>query len=448
LQKLNRKIKVYQNKIRSKVQAQLNKKGQIISMTGLYGNKTVMDDIYNLQKKIINLKVQRQQYQLQNDIQVKELHKLNAAFNNLPKNIIMLARLKRKKKAKEQFFLTVNKMQTRQLLKKKTQFGRGQIINRSSVPGMPVAPDKRAYLLIGFIIGCLLGAGFVIVRDAFDNTIDSSILHKKFNENVPDIPLLAVIPELKRYLAKGQQIGNMTGQSGKRLVNSLIVHTKSTSPAAEAFRRLETSITHLNPDAPLKMLNITSSVKGEGKTTIAANLAITMAESGKNILLIDGDFHRPKLHRIFGRSRKPGITEILFDHYSLDEVIHPTSIPDLYLLTSGSKPSNPSAILKSDKLHNLITEVKQRYEYVILDSAPIGSMDSSIFVEQADGTLITCRFRKTQRGDLNRTIYWLNMMDANILGTVLNGYKADKGTDYYYGTSYYNAYYSDYYEET
>jgi uncharacterized protein involved in exopolysaccharide biosynthesis len=215
LRRLNRKIKDYQNKIRSKVQAQLNKNEQFISMTGLSGNNTVMNDIYNLQKKVINLKVKRQQYQLQNNIQKKELNKLNASFDNLPANIIALARLKRNKKAEEQLYLTVNQMQTKQLLKKKTQFGRGQIINRGSVPGMPVAPNKRAYLLFGFIIGCLLGAGFVIVRDTFDNTIDSSILHKKFNENVPDIPLLAVIPELKKYIPKGQKVGTMIGQNGE-----------------------------------------------------------------------------------------------------------------------------------------------------------------------------------------------------------------------------------------
>src|SRR5699024_5813429 len=148
-----------------------------------------------------------------------------------------------------------------------------------------------------------------------------------------------------------------------------------------------------NPDADLKNIAVTSSGKGEGKTTASSNLGVVMAEAGQKVIIVDTDLRRSRIHEVFGISRTPGIVDVLFKNISLNDAIKPTIVPNLSILTTGQKSPNPSAIIKSDSFMNLIKKLEDRFDRVIIDTAPFGIIsDASAFMAKTDGVVLVSRF--------------------------------------------------------
>jgi len=231
----------------------------------------------------------------------------------------------------------------------------------------------------------------------------------------------------------------------QKVSTSLVCLLNTISGASESFRRLESNILHSNPDTDFKSLLVTSTIKGEGKTTIAANLAVIMAEADQRVIVVDTDLRRPQLHNMFGLERSPGIVDVLFDDLLLEEAIKPTVVPNLSVLCAGKRPPNPSAITKSTRFLDLIGELKQQYDRVILDTAPFGIItDSASFMKRVDGVVVVTRFGQTDTGELEHTLGQLDRIEAGVTGTVLNGFDAEQSSDQYYGSNHYKALYRDY----
>jgi capsular exopolysaccharide synthesis family protein len=442
LQTINRRIKEYQDEIRSQTQKLLSESDQYLGFLGSSGEGGgIAENVTKINQKLIELKVQQQQYQSQKKVLDEEIAQLNAVFDDLPANMTGLARLKRSVTINEELYLTVSKQYAEMSLWQQTQFGQGQLVDDGYIPDEPIEPNTLLYLMVGFVLGGILGVGYVFVKEGFNTTIDGTQKLKQFKA-----PLLAVIPDLQPYIDKeheGEE--TVTVQDDHEVSTSLVSLLNTISPAAEAFRRLESNILHSNPDTDFKSLLVTSTTKGEGKTTIAANLAVIMAEADKNVIVVDTDLRRPKLHEMFGLSRTPGVMEVLFEDVSLEEAIQPTVVENLKVLCAGKRPPNPSAITKSDSFLGLIGQLKQQYDCVILDTAPFGIItDSASFMKQAEGVVVVSRFGKTDIGELEHTLEQLHRIDAGITGTLLNGFDADKSSDQYYGSNHYKELYRDY----
>jgi|AntRauTorcE11897_2_1112592.scaffolds.fasta_scaffold05544_5 capsular exopolysaccharide synthesis family protein len=437
---LNRKIKDYEDEIRSLTDKLLGKSDEYIGFLGNQEGGNVAQNISDLNKKLIELKIDQQRYQAQEEVLSSEISKLNRVFDDLPENMIGLARLKRSVAINEELYLTISKQYAEMSLWQQTQFGQGQLVDEGYLPALPIEPSMKRYLFFGFMIGTILGVGFVFIKESFNTTIDGTQKLKQF-----EVPMLAVIPDLQPYIDNEHE-GKETKKVQEHRVSTHLVSLFDTiSPATESFRRLESNILHSNPDTSLNSMLITSTTKGEGKTTVAANLAVVMAEADQRVIVVDVDLRRPNLHKLFGLDRSPGIVDVLFENSSLEDVIKSTVIPNLSVLCAGKRPPNPSAITKSASFLKLIKQLEKQYDRVILDTPPFGIItDSSSLVSQTGGVVVISRFGKTKIGELDHTLKALERIDATVTGTVLNGFDSGKNSDYYYGNSYYKDFYGDY----
>ncbi|MCH3965049.1 MAG: CpsD/CapB family tyrosine-protein kinase [Clostridium sp.] len=212
------------------------------------------------------------------------------------------------------------------------------------------------------------------------------------------------------------------------------------APISEAYRTLRTNIQFSSFDKKIQTIMLTSSGPGEGKSTTASNLAVVMAESGSSTILIDCDQRKPKLHKIFFTSNQAGLSDVLADKIGFEDVVKDVGIENLSLLTSGTKPPNPAELLGSKKMGKFIEDLKNRYEYIIIDTPPIIAVtDAQLLSRYADGCLLVVASSQAERDAAVKAKQLLEKVNANILGTVLNKLEVrEKG---YYG------YYYSYYDE-
>lgn len=214
-----------------------------------------------------------------------------------------------------------------------------------------------------------------------------------------------------------------------------IVEKKPKSITAEAYRTLRTNIQYSSFDKEVRVIVVTSSEAGEGKSTTAGNLAISFSQAQKKTVMIDCDLRKPSLHKKFRISNMVGLSDLLKGRESLKEAVHKYN-DYLDILTSGKVPPNPAEMLGSRSMENLLEKLKEEYDMIIIDSAPLQAVtDAQILSRKADGTIIVVRAEKTKRDSVIQAKELLKKVDANILGIVLNGVEnIRKKYYYYYGT--------------
>ena len=214
-----------------------------------------------------------------------------------------------------------------------------------------------------------------------------------------------------------------------------IVDKKPKSITAEAYRTLRTNIQYSSFDKEVRVIVVTSSEAGEGKSTTAGNLAISFSQAQKKTIMIDCDLRKPSLHKKFRISNMVGLSDLLKGKESLKEAVHKYN-DYLDILTSGKVPPNPSEMLGSHSMENLLKRLKDEYDMIVIDSAPLQAVtDAQILSRKADGTILVVRAEKTKRDSVIQAKELLQKVDANILGVVLNGVEnIRKKYYYYYGT--------------
>lgn len=222
-------------------------------------------------------------------------------------------------------------------------------------------------------------------------------------------------------------------------LNNLISLNHPKAPISEAYRTLRTNIQFSSLDKNINTILITSAGPEEGKSTTISNLAITMAQANKKILLIDADLRKPKIHEYFGLNNSTGLTNVLVINKYLEDVVKKSTVAGLDILTSGPKPPNPSEILGSNSMKELLDEVKRKYDVILLDSPPVGLVtDPAILSAIVDGTILVVNFGKTSIQEAQRSKQLLENVNANILGVVLNKIsgKGNGCYNHYYYQSY------------
>jgi len=216
--------------------------------------------------------------------------------------------------------------------------------------------------------------------------------------------------------------------------SQLVTVTHPRSPVSEAYRQLRTNIQFYSLDHPIQTLLVTSPSPQDGKSTTVANLAVTFAETGRDVLAVDCDLRRPTLHRTFGVSNEGGLTALIREERSLTEVMLSTDVPHLRVLPSGPLPPNPSELLGSQRMERVIEALRDAADVVLFDSPPTVSVtDAAILGAKMDGVLLVVSVGKTKRDHVVRAKQLLNRVNAKVLGVVLNNVKFDGSLYRYYG---------------
>lgn len=218
----------------------------------------------------------------------------------------------------------------------------------------------------------------------------------------------------------------------KPLARKLVTSSNPQSIISEQFRTVRTNIKFSMPNRELKTLLFTSSSIGEGKSTIAANVAIAFAQEGKKVLLIDADLRKPTMHYTFLKTITPGLTNLLTSYWNLNQVVKESGINGLDLITSGPIPSNPAELLELTSMDMLITEVKEKYDLIIFDAPPVLSVsDAQVLASKCDGTILVVSSGSTEKVNVIKAKDVLQTSKANLIGTILNNYKIGKNHYYY-----------------
>ncbi len=290
------------------------------------------------------------------------------------------------------------------------------VVDPASAAAAPVSPDPKSNLAIAVLAGLVLGSALAVARDALDTTLKSP----ESVAAVTDAPLLGTI-----------------AYDGSARETPLISDLDSYDPRVEAFRVARTNLQFLHPGASSKVYTLTSSLPGEGKTTVATNLAISLAEGGQRVCLVEGDLRRPRATEYLRLESAVGLTTVLIGQLDLDDAIQPSAQPGLDMLSSGRTPPNPAELLQSEGTRTVLARLRERYDVVLIDAPPLLPVtDAALLANESDGAILVVRYGRTTVDQLEASVERLQAVGARPAGVVLNMVPARRGNVAGYGYGY------------
>ena len=307
-----------------------------------------------------------------------------------------------------------------------------RVVDQARMPQRPVAPNIPRYLEFALLIGLLGGTALVFGLEAIDTTVRTP----EQAESVSGLPTLAVIPleQPSDYPVTGISRTHLLNKVPikNRQIMPLVSHQKPRSEIAEAYRALRTSVLLSTASHPPRSILVTSPIPQDGKTTTSINLAIVLAQQGKRVLLIDADMRRPGIHVAFDLKDKLGLSNVLTGSSKISDVLHPTVQPNLFVIPAGPVPPQPSELLSSSAMQDLLLKWRDEFDHVIIDTPPVISVTDAVLLStQMDTVLIVIRSGQTTTAHVRRACNLLQSVNARVLGSVVNG--ADLASpDYYY----------------
>ena len=295
----------------------------------------------------------------------------------------------------------------------------------ASPPARPIKPRVLTNTLLAAVVGLLLAVGIAFLVEAMDDTI----------RNPGDVTHQLGLPVLGAIAKYDYEDDNP------------ITTTQPRAPVAEAFRSLRTNIQFASVDTPLRSILVTSPSPADGKSTVAVNLGVVLAQSGRKVVILDADLHRPKIHKIIRLANRRGLSDLFVQNQvNLDGAVQKTEIQNYYALTSGSLPPNPSELLGSGKMVDIIHQLEDQAELVIIDTPPLLAVtDACVLAPRVDGVLLIIKPGVTKLAACKQAVEQLRHVGAKILGVVLNEIEIKRSRYYYYHyRGYYYAYYDSY----
>ena len=317
------------------------------------------------------------------------------------------------------------------------------ILDWARVPFVPAKPNWQTNLMVSLLLGLMLGVGLVFLLELLDTSFKS----QEEVEAQLGVPFLGVLPIIEAgdqaSKAKNNRLKDKVGERQR----DLFVLKNPKGMVAECSRAIRTNLHFISPDNPLKTLMVTSAMPKEGKTTSAINLAITMAQAGAKVLIVDTDMRRPRIHRSFNIANDQGISSLILGDSSFDQAIVPSELQGLDVLPCGPVPPNPSELMHTKRFADVINGLKERYDKILFDAPPVGAVtDPVILGTQVDGAVLIVKTGKTPRVQVQHALRALQDANVRLLGLVLNDMDINtKKYGYYYGKYYrYGRYYGNY----
>jgi len=487
---LKNRISVAQEQLESEFQKLLNEQTDLTSP---------LSEWQSFAQQVGQLDIQLKGLQQKEKLLKQKIEDFRKKHPKLISKEIELTKLERQARLHEQIYLNLmDRYEETRMLKQMKGAGIA-IIDKATKPLSPIKPKKRIVLTLGIIIGLLLGIGGAF----FLEYIDDSLRTEKDIEKLIQLPVVGVIPKIepeKKVVANLEKemqksSNNPVPISSKNNANKskrkkkhdknykeslinlrskMISNFSSRSPVVESYRSLLTNIKFANVDNEIKTILVSSPSPQEGKSLTATNFAICLARTGTQTLIIDCDLRRPRLHKLLEQYKEPGLSELLADEINDDNMnaekwenavqlvkgdieieqtnlnnnfIRKSSVENLYLLPSGTRPPNPAEILGSEQMKKLINFLKTQFDIIIFDSPPIVAVsDASVIAsELTDSVLLVIKAGKTKKTLGLRAREMLEKVNANIFGVVLNNFDYNKhyGSYYYYYYYHYRYYYAD-----
>lgn len=373
-------------------------------------------------QKLLDADVGVQSYQTKFNTLSGMLNNYENQFSKLPSQSIEFAKLERKRKATEKLYLILEEKFQEAKINERIKLGTVLVIAPGIEAARPSKPNRVLLVFMGVLLGLASGLGFAFARNYFDHTVKSP--DEIENRGIGVLSWIPTIDEMKNKIPQ----------------HEFIVMNNPKSPAAEAFKALRTRVEYSKlGENPIQTILLTSSVPSEGKTTISVNLAGSLAQTDKKVLLLDCDLRKPRVHSLMEIERFPGLSDYLFSNATLDEITRESGLKNLDVITSGTIPPNPSELLGSKQMKIFFEKLKGIYDYIIIDSPPFISVtDAEILFRIADGTILVLRAGKTPADAFYRTCEKLMSIDQhNFLGVVFNNFSYKSAYGYYYNYYYY-----------
>jgi len=322
------------------------------------------------------------------------------------------------------------------------------VIDKAELPVNPVKPNKMLNIAIAALLGLMFGVFLVYFLELLDRTVKTDRDVEKYLalSTIGEIPLFEGedrrsakgISKLWKNFKKRKRKPDSTITS-----KSLISLIDPKAPASEAYRSLRTNIGYTSVDKQVKTIVVTSAGQEEGKSTTVVNLAISLAQVGKKVLVIDADLRKAKIHRYFSLPNDYGVTDILVSKYKVKDAIKKVEeVDNLFAICSGAVPPNPTELLESKKMADLLETVKKDYDIILIDTPPVGQLtDAAILGKNVDGVILVIASGETHIDLAKHAMSRLEKVDAKVLGSVITKINGAAGGAYYYRYYSYNHYY-------
>ena len=407
--------------------------------------RTVIDEAGNQleTRRVFLLKQEEKLAERERELLVKS--------NRLPENAQKLAKLQRNVGLADKMYAQLQEKQQNLLIQESGTMAEVSIVKPAIVPTEPFnIPSKLMIIFTGLILGLMVGFVGAFALEAFDTSMGTI----EDLEGLLKVSVLGVIPSM--FLEKREP--RPEGEPGEEAKADLIVHFDPKSLAAEAFRTLRTNVQFLSLEKKMKSFIVTSSYLREGKTLNCVNLAVSLAQNGHRVLLVEADLRRSSIHKVFGLNREPGLTDYVMDNCGIEEITNTISdimtgdleiddvlktpgLDNLHVITAGTKPENPSEILNSEQFKVFVRTVYPNYDFIIIDVPPaLPVADASQVSTLVDGVILVYTAGRIARSVLKRAKDMLTAVNANVVGVILNSVRPEIGPEYlkYHSKYYYS----------
>lgn len=434
---------------------------EVAASGGISGSSDGLIYVSNLRQQVATRRVNVNRLKARMEVLEERLQGYQSAVAQLPRQTMELAQLERTRGRIDRLYQnTVDELQ-KAYIAEESQPGYAQIVQQAKLPKGSVYPDTQRDVILGAFFGLLLGLGLAVLRDKLDYRIyQADELRSMGLKEIGVIP--DMLPLIKKEY-KGKEFHKIDEQS---FSTSLIPLLKPVTAVAEAYRYIRTYLNFRLAGKSNQVLLITSPGMSEGKSTTATNLAIVMAQAGKKVLLIDADLRRPRLHQLFDESVGSGLIEILMDE-SWDESESLNKLIENVTLVTAGKPverakieksdsklpvlnqgmGDPSELLSSERMRTFIISMREQYDLIVIDTPPVlAAADALLLSSLSDAVLVVVRSGVTKEGELDMAMEALDDVEANVLGTILNGFDVGKAFGHKYKFQNYSKYgqYSNY----
>ena len=388
----------------------------------------------------------------------KEINEIDGQLQNLPEKGLELARLEREVGVSKEVYLLLQKKYQESLIQEAALIDEIQIVKPAFTPTDPINPPKiQSNTALGVLMGLFLGVVFAF----FVETFDTSIAAIEEVEEFLGVSVLGIIHQIDIDEMKATLRDKYPTEVDEKITQrriKLVSHFVPKSVHAENYRTLRTSLNFKSLEDNTKVILFTSSSPEEGKSTVTSNMAITMAQAGYKVLLVDGDFRKPAVAHLFGINQSPGLTDVILGNYEwkdvcrtitdvmigeigIDDTIETPGLDNLHIITSGTIVFNPAEFLSSKSVENFIKQVRAEYDMVLVDASPIlVATDAAVWGSKVDGVIMVYQVGRIARGMLKHAKLQLDSVKAKITGVVLNGLSAEISPDFGYADKYYYKY--------
>jgi len=381
----------------------------------------------------------------------QQLSNLRNQSMGLPEKALQLVRLQREVTMLEALYSNLKTKYQETLITESGRIEEVSIVRPALIPSSPFnVPSKAMIVMTGIIMGLIIGMIFAFGFEVFDTSMGTI----EDVEELLQVPVLGVIPFMGKDEKFKTGIKKKVSEKDRKI--DLIAHYDPKSLPAEAFRTLRSNLEFMRVDKKSKSFLVTSAFVQEGKTFNVVNLALSMAQAGKKVLLVEADLRKPVIHKMFGLNRIPGLTDHILGNYSwqeirhtitdvmlgdfeLEEILRTPGLDNLNIIPAGTNPPNPTEILRSERFKTFIKEAHIKYDMIFIDAPPILPVaDATEVATLVDGVLMVYTVGKIGRGVLKRAKTSMDNVGGKVVGVILNNVKPEAGPDYFkYHTQYY-----------